>query len=121
YGYPASSVSNETAIPPYVSPSRIPTMARLSLFLCSLWMRTRLRRRIIRRGDGFTLRSPDVAHGESIRERIFGVDHILCEPRDPRLPGERGYDRGIRPDPRLFDQPSGKHRAEDSFVNEVAT
>src|SRR5262245_43220087 len=97
-------------------------MARLSLFLCSLWMRTRLRRRIIRCAHGLTATpSPDVAHGETIRERILGVDHVLCESRDPRLPGERGYDRGIRPDARFFDQPAGEHRAEDSFVNEVAT
>ena len=62
---------------------------------------------------------PNVAHRETVRERVFRVHHVLREPGNPCPSGERRHHRGVRPDTRLFEQAPGKSRAENALVDEI--
>src|SRR5712692_3006273 len=63
--------------------------------------------------------SPDVTDGESFGERIVGIDDVAGEAGDPRLPAQRGHDRGVLTDLRLRDEPAREDRPQNAFVAEV--
>src|SRR3970040_1273632 len=63
--------------------------------------------------------SPDIAHGESVGEGIFRVNHITREARDPGLPAERRDNGPVLADFRFTAQSPREQRPQDPFVAEV--
>lgn len=63
--------------------------------------------------------APNVADGESFRERVVGLQDVLCEACDPSAAADRWNHGWILADSRFSDQPARERGSENAFMDKI--